>query len=398
MTDQAITEKDLDLIDTKDDAPAEGDKGADDSASKGGDAKDEGKESGKDAKGTGSVFDGLDDDDDDADAGDKGKKDKAEAETGDKGAKSADEAKDKGDDKAGAKKDDTDGDDDWRKKVVEKILAPVKDKLTQAKFEKRGEQIAKQLSRYKSVEDAIAAGVLAQERLRSGNKLDKDATEEEAAKWRKENDIPEAPDKYDIPAVPGHTWDATHDASLGSFKQIAHRNGINQSVVNELVKWHVQDTQRIAEEWDDKQKKQDQEDKDACLDTLRTEFGAREARQNMKLSMRLLEDEDVFGGKVASDAIMSARYIDPETGDWRRLINMPGFSRGLIGMALDRYGDGPLPAEDGRTATGKTRLEEINAIMRDDYDRYMREGLADEAMKIMREDQERAEKRGRRKG
>jgi hypothetical protein len=397
MTDQQITEKDLDLVDeSADDA---GDKGADGGAKDqptGDQGKDEGKQSGKqDAPKSGSLLDDLDADDD-AEGKDEGKQ-KGKPE-GDKPAGEKDDAKGADDKAADDKKADDDKPaEDWRIKAIEKILAPVKDKLTAAKFEKRREQLTKQLGRYKTEIDAIASGVLAQEKLRSGNKLDETATPEAQAQWRKEQGMPEAAEKYDIPNVAGHTWTEKDQPVIDGFKSLAFKHNLPQAAVNELVDWHVKENQRLAEEWDAEQKRADATDREECLDQLRTEFGVRELKPNLKLMERLIHDEEVFGGETNARAIMSARYLDEETGQWRRLTSIPGVARGLIGQALDRYGDGALPSGDGRPSAQQDELDKINEIMNTDYDRYIREGLADKAMKIMREREEKANKRAARR-
>lgn len=375
--------------------------GADQSADKGAD-QDKGSDKGADkaSKGSG-LFDGLDDDGGDDDAG-------ADKAAGKDGAK--DDAADKAADKSGDKKADDKApetedekrerlaaDAQWRDRIADKVLAPLKDKLSAKKFEQRREQLINQLKRAKSVDDAIISGVLAQEKLRAGihKRPDPESSAEEQATWRKENNIPDGPDQYAIPAVPGHTWSDKDQPTIDAFRSTAHGVNLNQEQVNALVNWHVMEQQRVAEETDSALKRHDAEDREACYDQIRSEFGVREFKPHMAVFKRLVEDSDVFGEDNA-EKIMGARYWDADAGIWRRLTSIPGVARGLIGLALDRYGDVSMPSGDGTQKAGKTRLEEINHIMNTDFDRYHREKLADEALDIQREIERKEQRRARR--
>lgn len=354
-------------------------------------AKDSGA---KDAPKSDGLFDGIDDD------GGQGKGKEAVAILGDDKAKPPGDAEDKSktEDKDGeGKKDAAAEDAGWRERATDKILAPLKDKLSQAKFEKRREQLLTQFKRYKTADDAVIAGVMAQEKLRSGEhrKLADGASPEEAAAWRKENDIPEEAAKYDIPAIPGHSWKEADEPMLNGFKAAAHEANLPQSAVNRLAKWYVEQQQNSEAEYDSKLKALDREDKEACHDAIRTEFGVAEFKPSMKIMQRLLEDDEIFGAD-SSAKILSARFYDEESGMWRRLTSLPEIARGLIALATERYGDGAMASGDGRPSVSANRLDEIDKIMNADYDRYVREGLADEAMAIRRKQQEKVDKRASR--
>jgi len=387
MTDALLTQKDLELLDTE--LPAD-DKGGKDAVVETEAAKDAVVE--KDAPKSDGLFDGIDDDDG------KGEGKEAVAKDGDDKAKPADEDKGKPEDKDGeGKKDAAAEDAGWRERATDKILAPLKDKLSQAKFEKRREQLLTQFKRYKTADDAVIAGVMAQEKLRSGEhrKLADGASPEEAAAWRKENDIPEEAAKYDIPAIPGHAWKEADEPMLNGFKAAAHEANLPQSAVNRLAKWYVEQQQNSEAEYDSKLKALDREDKEACHDAIRTELGVAEFKPSMKIMQRLLEDDEVFGDGAA-EKILSARYFDEESGMWRRLTSLPNIARGLIGLATERYGEGAMASGDGRPSVSANRLDEIDKIMNADYDRYVREGLADEAMAIRRKQQEKVDRRASR--
>ena len=395
MTDAQIAQKD-EQTEVETDAAAKDAAGAEDNSSK--EAKDS---SAKETAKSDGLFDGLDDGDDDK-GKDKGKQ--AAEDPGETKGKSEDGAEDKGkpDGKpegkdAEGKKDAAPDDANWRERIVDKAMAPLKDKLSQAKFEKRREQLLKQVGRLKSPDDIGVSWIMLNEKVRSGEhrRLAEDASPEEAAAWRKENDIPEDPAKYDIPAIAGHTWKDTDEPTLSSFKAAAHEANLPQSAVNRLTKWWVEQQRESEAEYDSKLKALDREDREACHDAIRGEFGIAEFKPSMKIMQRLLEDEEVFG-EGSAEKILSARYFDEETGMWRRLTSLPEIARGLIGIATDRYGEGAMASGDGRPGVSADRLAEIDKIMNQDYDRYIREGLADEAMAIRRKQQEKADKRAAR--
>jgi hypothetical protein len=239
----------------------------------------------------------------------------------------------------------------------------------------------------------VISGIMAQEKLRSGEHRKAPDGDEELATWRKENDIPAAADAYTIPKIAGKEWTDADEPMINGFKAVAHELNLPQAVVNQLVTWNVKESQRVEAEYEQALKKADRTDKEICHDKLRAEFGISEFKPSMAIMQRLVEDEDIFGGAKAE--LMSARYFNTETGQWHRLTSNPIIARGLIAMAAERYGEGAMA---GVTSGGGSanRLDEIDKIMKTDYNRYMREGLADEAMTLRLAEEERAQKRARR--
>lgn len=388
MADQQLTQKDLDLVDdgaADTDAVDTSGKQADDdkAAADKQAAKDDKPATDKTAAKGGSIFD-EDDDDDDA-------KGKAADKTADKDGASDDKT-DK--DATEEKKDDTAADAAWRDRVADRLLAKAKDTMPAGKFEKRREQVLKQLGRYKSADDAILSGFQAIEKIRSGDhkRLPTDASDEQAAAWRKENGIPAAPDAYTI-EITGHEWTEADAPTLDAFKQVAHKANLNQDQVTALAAWKVQEDARVAGEYEAKLKRLETDDRDACDDRLRAEFGIGELKPSKAIMKRLLEDGDVFG--EAGKKIIASYYYDDDTGMYRRLTSMPDIARGLIQLAMDRYGDGPMEAGDARTGAASD-IEKYEKLMKTDYDEYVRSGAADKLMKLRQEQEERSAKRARR--
>lgn len=365
------------VVDHKAEAEAAAQKTADDKAAA--DKADAAKED-KDTD----VFDGLDDGDD-ADADEAKSKTKEKTEDKAEAAKDADETADQKRDRLAA-------DAAWRDRIAERLLAPLKDKLSAAKFEKRREQIIGQLKRSKSMDEAVISGIMAQEKLRSGEHRKAPDGDEELATWRKENDIPAAADAYTIPKIAGKEWTDADEPMINGFKAVAHEMNLPQAVVNQLVTWNVKESQRVEAEYEQALKKADRTDKEICHDKLRAEFGISEFKPSMAIMQRLVEDEDIFGGAKAE--LMSARYFNTETGQWHRLTSNPIIARGLIAMAAERYGEGAMAGDSGG-GSQTNRISELEKLRDTNRDEYFRSGGADELMKLQQAEEARAVKRRR---
>lgn len=315
-----------------------------------------------------SVFDESDDDD-----GDDEPEDKEPAE------KDGDESKD--DEKAK----DPDEPKDWREQLIAKALKGKENELTASKLKKRQDALRKELARYKSQEDYMLSGMAAKEKIRSGEykltKLPEDATEEEIAAWRKENDVPDEAKDYDIPKIAGHKWTEEDTPFIDTFKGVAHKSNLRQDQLDNLTQWYA-DT--IAEQQDvylENLANQDRQDAETLEDELRAELGPQEYKPTSRLVQRFLKDkENGIGG--FEEMFRNARYPD-ENGGYRRLINHPGMARWLIDISRDTYGDAALINGDARTAMSN-RKAEIEKIMKEDMNKYWKDGLDKEYGEILK--------------
>jgi hypothetical protein len=323
----------------------------------------------------------LDDDDEDDGKGDDKAKDKQEADK---------DASDKGkeDDKAETPEQKA---EQWRDRLADKLLAKAKDTLSVSKFEKRRDVVLKQLQRFKSIEEAALSGFSAMEKLRSGDHKKLPENEADQAAWRKENGIPEAPDAYDV-KIAGHEWTDADQPTLEGFKAVAHANNLTQAQVNQLAAWKLEEDQRVAAEYERKLKQQEAQDREACDDALRAEFGISELKPNKAIMKRLLEDDEVFG--EAGRKLISAYYFDEDTGIYRRVLSDKSIARGMIAMAMDRYGEGAMAGSDARVNTAN-EIEKLEKLMKDDYDSYIRSGGADKLLALRQEEEARAAKKRR---
>jgi hypothetical protein len=412
--DGIMTQKDLQLLDHLDDEgnekkpAAEVDKGGGDKVADeaGGDKKSD-EESGKREKSykdndRGGLFDNLDDDDEGGDdkaadtSKDKVDEKSADSKADDKGGKKEDE---KPADKDEKKSDDGD-DKAWREELADRLLKGQEDKLTAAKLAKARASILNDLSRFKTRLEYDAAGFHARQRIRSGElRSPRPQTEDaaELAAWRKANDIPEKHDAYVLPEVKGHDW--TKETSIDIVLGAAHEADVTQKQIDHLAKALVDHGKAVEQDMEEKMLRQDREDRDAVDDDIRVRHGLGEFKAQKAVLQRLLKDDEVFPDG-AGDTLAQARYYDPETGLWRKVLNHPTIANAMLLLAKHEYGEGGfVPGEQLAKADG--RVEDLEKLKDSDYEAFMRVGAngkspADELLELKREKEARDARRGRR--
>jgi hypothetical protein len=107
-----------------------------------------------------------------------------------------------------------------------------------AKIAGEDEKVLKRLSRYGTLEEAIKAGVEAQNKIgsvKAANKPGKDATPEEMAAYREANGIPESPDKYEVNLPNGIVVGEADKPFLDAFLKTAHEENLTPAQVNKLA-------------------------------------------------------------------------------------------------------------------------------------------------------------------
>lgn len=264
--------------------------------------------------------------------------------------------------------------DDAGKEVEEKVAHPAdwpadwREKLAgeDAKF-------LAHLKRYTSPANYAKAGFDAQNKIRSGEfkrPLDNDASDEEKAAWRKENGIPETPEKYvetiDLGEfVPGEA----EKPLINDFAKVAHSLNLPPVAVSKVMQWYYgnQEKAQVEQSQIDAQFKQD------SLVELRTELG-QEFRQSMTGVVNFLE-----GMPALKSAVMG------RGPDGHVIINNPAVARELMALSKNQnpYA-GLVPAGEKDQAKGAAdRLKEIINIYATDPVKYQREGLEAEHMRLV---------------
>jgi len=181
-------------------------------------------------------------------------------------------------------------------------------------------KVLSRLARYASPEAAIQALIEAQNRISRGElapKLGKNATPEQIKEWRAANNIPEAPDKYDL----GKDVEGFEPEPLAAILEQAHKT--NQ--IPEQVKATLAAIKSIQIAADQRRTEADIQNEADGTDTLRAEWGG-EFRRNLNLIHGLLDGQASQGLK---DAMLDARMPDG-----KRIGDSPEVMKMLVSLAL----------------------------------------------------------------
>lgn len=131
----------------------------------------------------------------------------------------------------------------------------------------------KTLSRYNTPGDYAKAGFELRQKVSSGEykrqtAFPADGTDEDKAAWRKENNIPDAADKYKLPE--GLVVGDMDKPVIDEFLSMAHQENIPDGVPERVLDWYYKTQAKQAEAM----AVSDGEFRKQTEDTLREEFGA----------------------------------------------------------------------------------------------------------------------------
>jgi hypothetical protein len=253
-----------------------------------------------------------------------------------------------------------------KKLSVDKDGKPLSARQKQANIDDAKDKFLSKLARYPSLTAALIAGINAQDKISSGKykaPLPDDATDEEKAAWRKDNDIPDEASGYKIPKVQGQEWTEADKPGLDKFLGRMHEKNASQSQVDAALTTYRELIAEAKEAHAENLKAIDKADTQATRDALRDEFEG-EFKPAMTLLKRLVDDAEVFpddAGKVLANA------RDPETG--KRIINNPVIAKFLIENAKDRYGEGAMLSGDRQAAVNSEEAE-LYKLMNTDIDEF----------------------------
>lgn len=226
---------------------------------------------------------------------------------------------------------------------------------------KGDEKIAKQIGRYASPEAMAEALIAAQTKIRSGElkaALPKDAKPEEIAEWRKNNSIPESPDKYDLTFESGLVIGDDDKPMIGEFLKAAHEKNYSPDQVKSAVEWYYKEQERQAQERQD----MDNEQRTQTLDALNQEWGG-----NFRRNINMVEGLLSMFPESVRDSIKSARL-----GDGTALFNSPDAIKGFVSLALELNPSGTIvPAGNGDQMKGvEEEIAGIEKVMRENRSTY----------------------------
>lgn len=158
-----------------------------------------------------------------------------------------------------------------------------------AKIANGDEKILNRLSRYSTLEEAIKAGVEAQNKIGSIKKqptISADSTPEEVAEYRKANGIPDTPGGYEINLGDGLVLGDADKPIADEFLKVAHEHNLTPRAVNAIIAQHL----RLQDQAVQQQEDQDIQDRTATTAALTSnDMWGREARLNANLIHNMLE-------------------------------------------------------------------------------------------------------------
>ena len=239
------------------------------------------------------------------------------------------------------------------------------------------DDIGKLVGRYSSLAN-VGKALLEKERLiREGKpKVERptDPKDEKAmAEWRKSVGIPDDPTGYQIPDDVKKILTDEDKPVMADFTEFAHKEGITPDGVAGAVKWYAERQAAAAE----LQHKTDAQQKEQTEDSLRSEWGNVEFKENLTLAKRFLDESPLGAAGWAGMRLSTGQLLG----------NHPDFMKWAAQAGRDKFGDGVFASSD-TAAAHESRRKEIERIRDTDFDRYERE-FAQEYRSIIEKDMQR---------
>jgi hypothetical protein len=250
--------------------------------------------------------------------------------------------------------------DDWRERLA-----------------KGNEDRQKFLNRYASVE-GLFRKIEEQEKFIRSGKVQRDmpdpADEKAVAEWRKEQGIPDDPTGYVLPETITKRLVDADKPMLANFTEFAHKNNLPPSFVEKGAEWYTTLSEQVAE----KQAADDTAASEACEDALRKDWAHGEFKANLTLGKRFMESIPGIG----------ASWTEARLPDGRRLGDIAEFVAWSADMGRERFGDSVFASPDAESRHSN-RLQEIEALMKTNYQEYLHKGLQDEHMQLLERESKR---------
>lgn len=227
---------------------------------------------------------------------------------------------------------------------------------------KGDEKRANDFKKFQSPEALADAYVALRARMDSGQvktALAKDAKPEEIAAWRKDNGIPEAPEKYDLG---GFKVPESDKGVIDAFLKSAHGANMTSAQAKTAVEaYYAQREQALSD-----RATKDVEQQQQALDVLNQEWGGN-YRRNI----------NILTGTVLSKfpEAVRAQIQNARLPDGTALFNNPDVVKGMLALGLELNPAGVVvPAEGGDL--GKSAMDEYKGIqktMRENRTAYNRD-------------------------
>lgn len=222
------------------------------------------------------------------------------------------------------------------------------------------EKEAKRLERFKAPEDIYSSYRELEKKLSSGEytkPLPKDANEEDVAKWRKDNGIPEKFDGY---------YEGLGDLVIGDedkpifddfFESVIHKHNLPPEMAKEVAGWYY-DLQKSEQ---DANFMQDNQQKKQVEDELREEWGS-DYRVNVSMGLNLVDRLP----ESVRDLVKNTRLPGGQA-----LLNNKDFWGWLVGIERQINPSSTLvPAGSDPLQATESRLDEIAKIRKTNPKEY----------------------------
>lgn len=223
---------------------------------------------------------------------------------------------------------------------------------------------AQRISRYASPQALADALIEAQDKIRSGGlkvPFPVDGDDAAKARWRTENGIPEAADKYQVQLADGLVIGEQDKAIFSEFLAQAHEENLPPAAVNKVASWYFQKQEAAMAE----QAKLDDTSLRQAKSELMQEWGGGYENNLEEIGNHLVAQ---FGQEMAA-TLHSARMPDG-----RLLGNVPEFARAMLKQARElNPGAVLVPGASNQVSAVGDRIKQIEGILRDNPDAYWRD-------------------------
>ena len=192
------------------------------------------------------------------------------------------------------------------------------------RFSSGDEKKAALAARYTSPEATFDALIAAQNKISSGNLKEvkpfpMKGTPDEQNVWRKENNLPESPDKYNLGE--GVVIGESDKPYIDAFLKTAHAKNMTNEQVSAAIDWHFDNQEALMKQ----REEADVESAKKMTDALNAEWGGNYRTHKNKVESLL----DMYAPTGFKDKLLSARLSDGTA-----FFNDPNAWKFLSAMAL----------------------------------------------------------------
>ena len=192
-------------------------------------------------------------------------------------------------------------------------------------------------------------------------KLPDNPTDEDLAKYRKDNGIPETADGYETTLPEGFVFGENDLEAVTQLKERLHSKNASPEIIQEAVGLYAEVLQNQSTQLAE----QDTNDRQSFEDTLRNEWGP-DYQKNINIMKNYLQGQS----EEVQNTILNSR-----TNEGKAIMNDPNFARFMTNMVLEINPAASVVQMTGKdTISGvQDRLAELKSEMDSDYNTWRSE-------------------------